>query len=103
MMSFFKRLSGLFTAPSRPEKPVTWITVKCNRCGEIIKARIDLHNDLSINYGEREEDTTYFCRKMLMGSRQCYQQVEVELTFDSKRNLVQKEIRGGTFIEETKA
>jgi len=99
-MRFLKRLSNPFSAPGKPGDYVYWITAKCNRCGEIIRARVDLRNDLSINYGDRDEDTTYFCRKMLIGSQQCYQQIEIELTFDARRKLIQQEIRGGKFVEE---
>jgi hypothetical protein len=99
-MSFLKRLSNLFSAPGKPGDFVYWVTVKCNRCGETIRARIDLRNDLSINYGDKDEDTTYFCRKMLIGSQHCYQQIEIELTFDASRKLIQKEIHGGKFVEE---
>lgn len=99
-MSFLKRLSDIFTGTGKPDDSSYWITVKCDRCGEIIQARIDLRNDLSINYGEAAEATTYFCRKVLMGSQHCYQQIEVELTFDAKKRPIQKEIRAGKFVEE---
>jgi hypothetical protein len=99
-MSFFKRLSDIFSGAGKPNDPSFWITVKCNRCGEIIRARIDIRNDLSINYGDKPGDTTYFCRKSLMGSQRCYQQIEVELTFDAGHRLIQKEIRAGKFVEE---
>jgi hypothetical protein len=99
-MSFLKRLSSLFSGSGASEDTSYWVTVKCDRCGEIIRARVDLRNDLSINYGDRTEDTTYFCRKMLMGSQRCYQQIEVELTFDYRHKLTQKEVRGGKFVEQ---
>jgi hypothetical protein len=99
-MSLLKRFSNLFSPQDKPDDASYWIAVKCNRCGEIIRARIDLRNDLSINYGDKPEDTTYFCRKVLIGSQHCYQQIEVELTFNSHHKLVQKEIRGGKFVEE---
>jgi hypothetical protein len=99
-MSFFKRLSDIFSGPGKPDDSSYWVTVKCDRCGEVIRTRVDLRNDLSINYGDKPEDTTYFCRKVLMGSQHCYQQIEVELTFDSRHKLGQREIRGGKFVEE---
>ncbi len=99
-MSFLKRLSNLFAAPGKAEDASYWIQVKCDRCGEVIQARLDLRNDLSSNYGDTAEDTTYFCRKVLMGSQHCYQQIEVDLTFDARHKLIQKEISGGKFIEE---
>jgi hypothetical protein len=96
-MNFFKRLFG---SSRQQDERGYWIYVKCNRCGEKIEARIDLANDLSIEYGENEAVTTYFCRKVLMGEQRCYQQIEVELTFDSAHRLKDRQIRGGQFISE---
>ncbi len=76
-----------------------WITVRCNRCKELIRTRVDLMNDLSIEYGESDNDTTYFCRKMIMGDGQCFQQIEVELTFDKNHKLINQTIKGGQFVE----
>ena len=35
-----------------------------------------------------------------MGSGKCFQRVEVELTFDKNRKLINKEIQGGALISE---
>ena len=98
-MSILKKLSNLFSTPARPDDSAYWITVKCNRCGEIIRTRINLYNDLSADYTESGEPV-YYCRKMLMseGGR-CFQRVEVELKFDAKRQLLSRDISGGTFVE----
>lgn len=99
MMNFLKKLSNLFSSPARPNEAVHWITVKCNRCGDEIRARINLYNDLSIEYNESSEPV-YYCRKMLMSENgQCFQRVEVELKFDSKRKLLSRTISGGQFID----
>ena len=98
-MGFFKRLSQIFSASGKPEPAVLWMAVKCHRCGEIIRTRVDLRNDLSIQY-EPSGPTTYFCRKIVMSdSGNCFQRIEVELTFDANRRLQQKEITGGMFVE----
>ncbi len=110
-MNFLKRLTSFFSAPSASSSRYYWINVKCNRCGEIIRGRVDLHNDLSIDYGigeggeksERssgEGNVTYFCRKVLIGEQRCYQPIEVELTFDKDHRLLDQKIKGGKFIEE---
>jgi hypothetical protein len=71
--------------------------VKCNRCGEVIEGRVNLNNDLSVEYeGDR---TVYYVRKVLMGTGLCFQQIEVELKFDELRRLIEKHIRGGQFVE----
>ena len=98
-MSFLKKLPKLFSTPARPDDSAYWVTVKCNRCGETIRTRINLYNDLSADYSEGGEQV-YCCRKMLMseGGR-CFQRVEVELKFDAKRQLLSRDISGGTFVE----
>ena len=99
-MSVFKRFTRLFTPQPAQEEWVYWIYVKCNRCGEKTRARVNLSNDLSIEYGASDADTTYFCRKTLIGEKSCYQPIEVELTFDSRHKVVDRKIVGGQFIEE---
>ncbi len=100
-MGLFKKLSGLFGASGPPKAPAyaMYITVKCKRCGETIDARIDLRNDLTINYDNEHSNLTYFCRKVLIGDQRCYQPVEVELIFDSKKKIIQRQISGGEFVD----
>lgn len=93
-MSFLKKLFS--STPAKPEKRYYIFNVKCNRCGEVIEGRVDLDNDLSLN----DEGDGYLVRKGLIGSgeNRCFQQIEVELTFDSNRQLGEKTITGGEFI-----
>jgi DNA-directed RNA polymerase subunit N (RpoN/RPB10) len=100
-MGLWKKFTSLFSPASNPEGLASMITVRCNRCGEIIQARLNLYNDLSIQYDDTGA-ATYFCRKMLMGKGHCFQRVEVELTFDANRKLLNKEITGGQFVEAGK-
>jgi hypothetical protein len=98
-MGFFDKLLKAFS--SAPPKRYYTIRVKCKRCGEIIEGRVDLDNDLSIEY--EDSGDAYYARKVLMGdgSNHCYQQVEVGLKFDKKRNLVEKRVEtGGDFAED---
>jgi len=100
-MSLLKKLSSLLSpSASRASQNFYRLTVQCHRCGEIIQANINLSNDLS-EYGEGEEagPAAYHCRKLLMGKERCFQQIEVTLTFDANRKLVEKEIVGGKFVE----
>ena len=92
-MGFLKKLFSS-TLP-KPEKHYYTFQVKCKRCGEVIKGRIDLDNDLSLN----DEGNGYIVRKGLIGGNRCFQQIEVELNFDSSRLLQEKTITGGTFVE----
>jgi hypothetical protein len=86
-------LKNLFSPPKQEKKYFTF-QVKCNRCGEIIEGRVDLNNDLSLN----DEGNGYIVRKTLMGSQRCFQRIEVELNFDSARQIREKTITGGEFV-----
>ena len=90
-MSFLKNLFG--GTPAKPEKHYYTFQVKCRRCDEIIEGRVDLDNDLSLN----DDGNGYLVRKTLMGSNRCFQQIQVELIFDSGRQVLEKTITGGEF------
>ncbi len=95
-MNFFKSLFGPKPAPPRNLLP---LKVRCRRCGEIITTQVDVNNDLSVDYDEAGQ-TSYHCRKGLIGQQHCYQTVEVELKFDANRRLIDRQISGGEFVEE---
>ena len=77
-----------------------WIAVQCDRCGEVIRARVNLANDLSAEYDENGNKTGYICRKVLLGKQHCFQQIEVTLRFDAKRKLVDCEVTDGKLVSE---
>jgi hypothetical protein len=105
-MNFLKRLTSLFSTPSASPGRYYTVYVQCNRCGEKIRGQIDMLNDLSIDYGVGEGDekgdgqVTYFVRKGLVGEARCFQTIEVELAFDKDRRLIDRQIKGGKFLEE---
>jgi len=37
---------------------------------------------------------------VFVGSNRCYRPIEVELTFDKNRRLINEEIKGGEFVSE---
>ena len=94
-MGFLKNLFGGGSA--KPEKHYHTFRVKCNRCGEIIEGRIDLDNDLSLEY--EGDSTFYIVHKGLIGNNRCFQQVEVEMKFSSEHTLIEQQAQGGKFME----
>lgn len=93
-MGFLKKLfSG---GDAKPEKRYYTFHVKCNRCGEVIEGRVDLDNDLSLDY--EGDSTVYFVRKGLIGQNRCFQQIEVEMKFTSDRELIEQKVTGGEFV-----
>ena len=94
-MEFLKKL---FRSGSPQERYFVY-HVKCKRCGEVIEGRIDTTNDLSVEYeGNRD---IYHVRKVLIGdgSNHCYQQIEVEMKFNGSRDVLEKTILNGEFVE----
>ena len=94
-MGFLKNLFGSGSSTSQNRNYT--FKVKCDRCGEVIEGRVDLNNDLSVEYEGNE--SVYFGRKVLMGSGRCFQQIEVELKFNASKQLLEKNITGGSFTE----
>jgi len=77
-----------------------YINVVCNKCGEVLKARVDLWNELSPDFEGGDDASSYHCRKVLIGENKCYQPIELDLEFDRHHRLVKKEINGGKFLDE---
>jgi hypothetical protein len=92
-MSFLDSIKSLFGASDERDRTGYWIYVRCGRCGEAIKTRVDLHNDLSLREGGG-----FRANKTLVGSQRCFERIEVMLTFDENRRLSEREILGGDFI-----
>ncbi len=93
-MGFFDSLKSVFTGGGTTgDGSAYWVYVRCKRCGEAIKTRIDLHNDLT-----PREEGGYIVRKTLVGNQLCFERIEVTLTFDNSRSLVDRTISRGDLI-----
>ena len=93
-MNLIQKLFGGWSA--KPEKRYYTYSVKCRRCGETIEGRVDLDNDLSVEYNDGGD--VFYARKVLMGESKCFQRMEVEFKFSSSRDLIEKQVAGGEFV-----
>lgn len=96
-MGFWNALKGALRGAARTgedDDNALWVYVRCAKCGEPLRTRVDLHNDLS----PTEEEAGYFTRKTIIGGKRCFNPVEVEITFDENRRPIDRTIQGGTFI-----
>jgi hypothetical protein len=91
-MAFLKKVFGSGDTSSSSEFYI--FNVRCDRCGETIEGRVNLANDLSA-----DDDGGYRVRKVLIGSSRCFQQIEVTVRYDAARQLQEKQISGGKFVE----
>ena len=93
-MSFLK---DLFSPTSQAGTFYTY-SVRCKRCGEIIRGQVNVYNDPSIEEDEKGK-SFYSCRKVLIGSGHCFQPVEVLFKFDASKKIIDRQIVGGEFID----
>jgi hypothetical protein len=100
-MSFLKNFSKIFSMRPTDQQRSVYLYVQCNKCGEKLRARVDTFNELTPEFdGKSDEPVSYFCRKVLIGEKQCYQPIELRLTFSRNHKLTSQEISGGKFIRE---
>ena len=91
-MSWLRRLLG---ARPRGETPAAsiFVQVRCNACGEVIRARINPAAELSAC----DDGEGYFVRKVVVG-RRCFRPIELRLRYrDLRGTLLSREATGGTF------
>jgi hypothetical protein len=97
-MNLLKRLASALAGPAPGGgRDLYRLRVRCRRCGEVVEGCVDLRNDLSLD-DEAAGPSRYHCRKVLIGRRQCFQAIEVNLVFDAGRRLVGRDISGGEFL-----
>ncbi len=100
-MSFLKKLGKLLSSPPPKTDRAMYLYVQCNKCGEKLRARVDVWNELTPEYDGKSDDAVSFhCRKVLIGEKRCYQPIELRLKFDKNHRLVEKNIMGGKYIDQ---
>jgi len=92
-MGFLDSMKSLLGGGGGQDKTGYYVYVRCHRCGETIKSRINMRNDLS-----HLEEGGFVVNKTLVGSQRCFERIEVTLTFDDNRKPVDREIVRGEFI-----
>jgi hypothetical protein len=99
-MSFLDKIKKFFSGGAGGGSPMLDVAVRCDRCGEIIHGQINLRNDLSVRY--EGDDQFYYVRKGLVGGGEtrCFQEVVIEYTFDGQRNVIDRQVTGGRFVDD---
>ena len=94
-------LRRLFARSPRQEADnALWLHVTCDRCGEVVRVRIDRRYDVASNLLDPgEEGPAYTVHKDVVGDR-CFQRISVTLGFDRRMNIVERQIQGGQLQAE---
>ena len=96
-MSFLTRLFG--RAPAGEGGNVIWLYVRCRRCGEAIRVRINRSTDAQQEYDESGHFSHYMLRKEILGNR-CPNLMSVELQLDRAGRIVEQHAEGCVVIDE---
>jgi hypothetical protein len=100
-VNILKKFSKVLSSPQPRTERALYLYVQCNKCGEKLRARVDMWNELTPEYeGSSENATSFQCRKVLIGVNRCYQPIELRLKFDKNHRLIDQQIFGGKFIEK---
>ena len=93
-----------------PSSPALCIVVKCSRCGELIRTRVEKAYELEAEYeatnghtyaeGEEPKPSGYTLQKELVGAR-CQNLIHLSMHFDAHRGANTRSIQGGEFVEVT--
>jgi hypothetical protein len=75
------------------------IEVKCKPLQAVIRARWICAMTCP-EYASGDVPSSYYCRKVLIGEKQCFQQIDVVLKFDGKRKLIDQVVTGGRLWNE---
>ena len=98
-MSFFRQIGKFLSGGPAPTISFYPVTVRCNKCKEILETRVNLANDLSVEYDDKGEISGFVCRKLLQGSGMCFQAIEVNMRFNPNRIISDCQVVGGTLVE----
>jgi hypothetical protein len=95
----FRALQNLFKgAPRESSDGGIYYYVRCGKCGEAIRVRIDRNNDLAQEFeGSGDHPSGYGATKGVVG-KTCFRQMSVTINFDGGRREVSRSIDGGDFI-----
>ena len=75
-----------------------WLYIQCSRCGEAIQIRADRRYDVASEWLEPgDTGPAYTMHKDIVGDR-CFQRIRVDVDFNSRWEIVERRIVGGTFL-----
>jgi hypothetical protein len=94
-MSWWGRLFGIHKTNNAR---IIHIYARCHRCQSPVHVRLDVFNDLAVEYNQRGDVSGYVVRKVLMDTK-CFRAMPAEIWFDAQRNETQRTLEGGEFID----
>jgi hypothetical protein len=92
-VNFLKKLFG--SSAENRDGSGMYFYVKLHRCEDIIRVRVDMNNELSLN----DDSSGYWVRKLVSGSNYKCAHAELNVYFDTNRNLQNSDVQGGQLVK----
>lgn len=94
-----RMLSGIFgKGGGEPRDSAYYYHVRCGKCGETIRVRVDRANDLAQDYdGAGDNPSGYSVTKGVVG-KMCFRTISLTIRFDGARREISRSIEGGEFV-----
>jgi len=82
---------------SSSDRDALYFYVRCDRCGDVVRVRVNTANELQQEFAESDGVAGYSLRKMVVDAK-CFRPIAVSMQFDGRRRELSREIEGGQFI-----
>lgn len=100
-MSILDRLfgrGGRASGSAADDSSATYYFLKCDKCGEIVRVRVDRRWDVEQRFeGSGDGTSGYGCSKEVIG-KSCFKMMKLSVEFDLQYHETSRELRGGTFV-----
>jgi hypothetical protein len=100
-MGFLDTLKSIFGGVSSGsgdrDGNALFLYIRCDRCGDVVRVRVNMANELQQEFAESDGVAGYALRKGVVDSK-CFRPIEVTMQFDGRRRERSREITGGQFV-----
>jgi len=98
-MEILRRIFGGGKPGERRDPNAIHFYVRCNKCGEKIRLRVDKRYDLMRDYdrGPGDVGSGYALRRDILGNK-CFQMMHMQVFLDNSYRILSQDITGGEFI-----
>ena len=98
-MGILRRIFGGGKPRERRDPNALYFYVRCDKCGEKIRLRVDKRYDLMRDYerGPGDVGSGYVLHRDVMGNK-CFEMMHMEVFLDNGHRVLSQDITGGEFI-----
>ena len=90
-----KKIAFFLGGPCKSSSAFIEYRIKCGKCGEIVTIKVFPDRDLNPTYDDN--GPAYVLKKEVMDSK-CFRIISVDISYDSSRREISRDISGGSFI-----